>query len=228
MEIDILWRIGCKMNPFEFGAWNITTEELMGSKIIIIENYFKHPDLIRNLAINPLPELWRADLEGTMNGVHYMDRRSQLKLVGKNDEQFSKHYDYLGQLINQRAGLHSQNKSFVSNVTRFLKTSFNNIDDNYWWPHRDRGYNAIISLNNEFDGEYSGTVLYHPKGKQPKAPESTNPWVSKSEYTILKHLKAKYNRCVMFDGKIFPHAMHIDNYDFFSNFYRVNTVLFFE
>ena len=83
-------------------------------------------------------------------------------------------------------------------------------------------------LNDEFgDSEYTGTALFHPDGLQAKTNEGIG-FYSKFEYELVKHMKGKYNRCVLFDGKLFPHAMLIDNDDWFQDFYRVNTVLFFD
>ena len=131
-------------------------------------------------------------------------------------------------MVNQQENT-AKNHSVTSNVSKFHKTSFNNYRDNWWWLYRDRGYNAITYLNNEFgDNEYSGTALFHPDGLEAKTHEACQPWIPKFEYELVKHMKGKYNRCVLFDGKLFPHAMLIDNDDWFQDFYRVNTVLFFD
>ena len=44
-----------------------------------------------------------------------------------------KTFDIISQLISQPAGEHSNNHSFISNVTKFHKTNFNNYHDNWWW-----------------------------------------------------------------------------------------------
>lgn len=224
------WRIGLRKmdNIFEFGKWDITTEIFMDSKIITIENFYKYPDLVKEFTINPLPNLWKAEHGETRNGCFYFDRRSQIDLTNQHYEQHKRIFDIFSQLIGQPIGENSGNYRYISNVTKFLKHSFNNIDECYWWPHRDKGYNAIVSLNDEFgESEYPGTALFHPEDEQAKTNEGVNPWVLKKDFNLVKDLKARYNKCVLFDGLKFPHAMHINDYRFFDEFYRVNTVLFF-
>ena len=214
---------------FELGNWDINTEIVLGSKVIVIDNFYRTPKLIKDFILKPMPNLWRAGFPGSRNGCDYQDRRSIVSLSDKSFEDHKKTFDIISQLIGQPAGEHSNNHSFTSNVSKFHKTKFNNYHDNWWWPHRDRGYNAIVYLNDEFgDSEYTGTALFHPDGLQAKTNEGVDPWIPKFEYELVKHMKGKYNRCVLFDGKLFPHAMLIDNDDWFQDFYRVNTVLFFD
>lgn len=216
-------------NIFELGDWDINIEYFMDSKIITIENFYKNPHLVKKFTINPVPELWRASDPNSKNGCFYFDRRSQIYLKGCEYDQHKLAFDIFSQLISQPVGLHSEGHRYISNVTRFIKHSFNDIETCYWWPHRDRGYNAIVSLNDEFgESEYPGTALFHPDDEQAKTNEGVNPWVLKKDFNLVRDLKSRYNRCVLFDGLKFPHAMHISDYRFFDKFYRVNTVFFFD
>jgi hypothetical protein len=228
MVTDIQSHIGLGiMNMFELGNWDLYTEDFMGSRIYYIDNFYKYPELVRKFTLEPLPDLWKVDT--APNGCLYWDRRLQARII---DSQVEKNYEILSQLINQRRSYKTDGGfEFISNVTRYLKHSYNDIERYNWWPHCDGGYNAIITLNNEFDDEYSGTALYHPDDKQtPRemTSEGVNPWIDKSVHRLVKDIKAKYNRCVLFDGKLFPHAMLINDYRFFEDIYRVNQVLFFE
>ena len=58
--------------------------------------------------------------------------------------------------------------------------------------------------------------------------EHYNPWRSKNDLKVLKHLKPKYNRLVFFDGDKLLHGMNITNKRYFSNEYRNNQVFFFD
>lgn len=210
---------------FQLGTnWKITTEEFMGSNIITIDNFYKTPHLVREFTLTPLPPLWKSSPE-SRNGCYYQDRRLQAVVEDSIHDDNPK---FLSQMCGQK--LTEGGDKFISNVTKYYKHSYNNIDNCYWWPHLDQGYNAIISLNTEFgDSEYPGTALYHPDDATTSPPpEGLSPWISKTEYRLVKHIKAKYNRCVMFDGLKFPHAMHINDYTFFDDFYRVNHVYFFK
>ena len=197
----------------------------MDSDIIIIDNFYKNPDLVKKFSIEPLPSLWKAESKETRNGCFYQDRRLQATMEDSNIDNAIK---ILSQLVGQ--SVIKEYPTFVTNVTKFYKHSFNDINNNYWWPHIDQGYNAIISLNTEFgDNEYPGTALYHPDdANSSPPPEGLSPWIPKTEYRLVKHIEAKYNRCVLFDGLKFPHAMHINDYTFFDDFYRVNHVYFFK
>ena len=217
------------MSVFELGNWDVYTEEFMGSRIYYIENFYKSPDEVRQLTLNPLPKLWKSDT--APNGCFYWDRRLQAHIP--DDPQIDKNYEYLERLIGQRrSDAADGGYEMITNVTRYLKHSYNNIETHHWWPHTDAGYNAIISLNNEWgDEEISGTALYHPDDVQDftgMTHEGQTPWMPKEMYRLVKDIKAKYNRCVLFDGKLFPHAMLINDYRFFEDIYRVNQVLFFE
>ena len=54
------------------------------------------------------------------------------------------------------------------------------------------------------------------------------PWRPKDRYKILKNIKPKYNRLVLFDGLKFPHGMDISNDFYFNKKYRKNQVFFFK
>ena len=219
------------MNPpnsiFKLGKnWKITTDTLMGTDIIIIDNYYHYPEAVKSFCSIPFPQLWRAETPGSPNGCFYQDRRLQRGLA--TDDVLQRNKEILGLLCGQQPV--DCERDIVTNMSKFYKHSFNDIDNCYWWPHTDFGYNAVVFLNDEIEGEYSGTAIYHPDDLRPEEQmqkEGLNPWVPKSQYRLVKHVAGKYNRCVLFDGKKFPHAMHINDYTFFDNFYRINHVHFF-
>ena len=87
------------------------------------------------------------------------------------------------------------------------------------------------------DDNINGTNIYDAETWNViEVPESVEPWIPKTYSKIIHTFQAKYNRCVFFDGKKFPHGMAIndDRYhcnDFRNadwNTYRVNQVFFFE
>ena len=46
-------------------------------------------------------------------------------------------------------------------------------------------------------------------------PTGAQPWVSKKRVKLLKTLKPKYNRMVLFDGAYFPHSPAIEDERYF-------------
>ena len=50
-----------------------------------------------------------------------------------------------------------------------------------------------------------------------KVPAEAQPWVPKTKVKLLKTLKPKYNRMVLFDGAYFPHSPAIDNDKYLVN-----------
>ena len=58
--------------------------------------------------------------------------------------------------------------------------------------------------------------------------EHHQPWRTKNDFKVLKHLEPKFNRLVFFDGYKFLHGMNIVNDRYFSNEYRKNQVFFFK
>ena len=106
---------------------------------------------------------------------------------------------------------------------------FNDYKNNYWWPHLDRGYNAIVYLNtNDY---VSGTNLYENLNldEEPlNCPEHFTPWRNKNNFRLVKTLMPRYNRLVLFDGLKFHHGMNICNDDYFHESYRFNQVFFFK
>ena len=70
---------------FELGNWDINTETVLGSKLIVIDNFYRTPELIKNFILTPMPNLWRAGFPGSHNGCDYQDRRSTISLSDKSN-----------------------------------------------------------------------------------------------------------------------------------------------
>ena len=41
--------------------------------------------------------------------------------------------------------------NFLTNVTKFIDKNFNDYENNYWYPHKDFGYTALIYFNKSLD-----------------------------------------------------------------------------
>ena len=152
--------------------------------------------------------------------IYFEDKRHSIK-----SHHISKVYDFLSRVCNQTP---VTEPLILTNCTRFKKCEFNDYQNNYWWPHTDSGYTAIIYLNRE--DSISGTNLYenlNPEKEPPNCPEHYSPWRSKKNYRLIETLQPKFNRMILFDGLKFIHGMNICNDDYFNEIYRMNQVLFF-
>ena len=49
----------------------------------------------------------------------------------------------------------------------------------------------------------------------------------KNKYKLIRTLKPKYNRCVLFDGKKFLHGQHVAGERYFHDEFRLNQAFFF-
>jgi hypothetical protein len=189
--------------------------------IQIIDNFYKNPDEILNFFLNCQPNFHKIKEYPSFNSIYFEDKRHKIQC-----KELSKIYEFLSKMCNQKS---YDNELLLTNFSRFKKDNhFNDYLNNYWWPHVDNGYNAIIYFNkNDF---ISGTNLYenlNPNEEPPNCPEHYAPWRSKNNYKLIYSIKPKYNRLVLFDGYKYTHGMDICNDDYFHEEYRMNQVLFF-
>ena len=203
----------------------VIREPFLGSNLYYIDNFYKNPDAIVNMLCNTPSNLHhpRKDIiQYSLNGVYFEDRRHAIKNL-----EITPIYDHLSKICGQNP-LHPYNDTILTNLMKFSRNDFNNYKDNYWHPHTDDGYTAIVYLN-KFDDVY-GTNLY--KSVKPDLPETRgehlDPWRSKENWEIITTLRPEYNRCVLFDGNKFTHGMHICDDRYFDDQCRLNQVFFFK
>jgi hypothetical protein len=209
---------------FEINQNAIVQKKIIDDSVIyIIDNFYEDIEKILDFLLILEPEVWKQDQSPSNNLIHFEDKRHAL---------ISKHvvkvYDFLSNLCGQTTINERIQHSILTNFSRFKKCEFNDYQNNYWWPHQDSGYTAIIYLNRE--DLVSGTNLYenlNPNNEPPNYPEHYKPWRSKENYRLIETLKPKFNRMVLFDGFKFFHGMNICNDDYFNENYRMNQVLFF-
>lgn len=204
----------------------ITTEELNGSKIWVFDNFYQNPDEVKDFILSKRPYAHKSTDSKTWNKIHFLDLRHDINV------DVSHVYDFLKTFSNQVY----LDSNILSNCSKFLTdSSFNSYKTHYWWPHLDYGYTGIVYLND--DNEY-GTNLYelkHPENYPADnindapldTPEHWEPWREKYKYKLLKTLKPKYNRCILFDAKKFLHGQHVAGERYFHDEFRLNQVFFF-
>jgi hypothetical protein len=209
---------------FEFNnIEKIDIETIDGSNIYTIDNFFKNPDSILEYLLATPPFIHKGNEHPSFNTVHFFEGRHVI-----DDPQIG----IIQKTLMSICGVNDLSTSQIySNVAYFKDLVFNDYKNNYWWPHRDSGYNCLIYMN-KF--EIDGTNIYEevsPEDRlylhENKINEHQAPWRSKRFYNIIKTIPAKYNRLVMFDGKKFLHNMAINDDTFFHQ-YRLNLALFFK
>ena len=190
----------------------VEIEYIKKTSIFTIDNFYKHPKKIDNYLFNRNVPLWKIEEKPSYNNVYFEDRR-----FIKIDSRLYEAYNFLSKLCKQNY----KEPWIKTNMTRFYENSWNDYKNCYWWPHTDSGYNGIVYFNND-----CGTNLYEDLGWDENVNEHEEPWRPKAYYDLIKTIKPKYNRMVLFDGMI-PHAMDICNNKFFAEEYRKNQAFFF-
>lgn len=206
--------------------WNLNNEskvtitKLKGSKIFTIDNVFAQPKKLERFLFSRKTALVEDKEPFQMNGMEFLKCR---------------YHDFVDKavpIVWLASKLSDQEPSFFgsfkTNADVWLKGDYNDYKNYYWWPHIDHGYNCIVYFNQD---SKNGTNLYDPSLKDEEwfsslmenVPVGAQPWVSKDKVKLLKTLKPKYNRMVLFDGAYFPHSSAIDNDKYFvDNFDDVN------
>ena len=212
---------------------NIHEEDFEDSKVYWMDDFYKYPDLVFEYITRESPPLWKwgdgFDMEDTKNTKYFEDRRWD----GEDAEGIHVPNDALSKIFNQTTKTVNE---VVTNHTRFFldeeSVKYNDYKNNYWWPHRDTGYNALVYLNKSEDGTSYGTNLYRlcdDFWDRKKGTEHGNPWTSRhtGDCKRIASFKSKYNRLVAFDGYKYEHGMAIDDDRWFHET-RVNQVMFFD
>lgn len=195
---------------------NIKIEEFQDSKIYVMDNFYKYPEQILYYLLHVKePALWKGHETPSYNGKYFLDLRHSF-----DDDRFIT----VGKKLSEICGQFSRAPGTVkTNCIKFLNHDFNDYKNNYWAPHKDLGYTALIYLN------YQTTFTNFYEQIQDdiwNSPEHFEPWRSKEKYKVIKKLEGTFNRLIMYDGSKFLHGMDISNNAFFNEF-RLNQVLFF-
>lgn len=199
----------------------VEKEVFCDSIIYTVDNFYKYPDEVHDYLFNETPPLWKAELKPSHNAVHFEDRR-----LLKSDSRIYPVVNWISKLTKTIPDPDTPPNTISTNQIRFFDHEFNDIENCYWQPHIDLGYNAIIYFNK--DDSVNGTNLYRPLAPERRGvPEHYYPWRSKDDLVVVKHLKPEYNRLIIFDGNLFVHGMNIADKRYFSEEYRKNQVSFF-
>lgn len=197
----------------------ITTEPLEDTTIWYIDDFYKDPDEVVNYLLKIPPKYFKEKETLGHNGDLFQDMRHVL------DVDITHVYEYLSELCGDPVG----DKTISTNCFRFVPCEFNNYVDNYWWPHYDIGHTGIVYFN---DDDESGTNVYKcldPREDRVRynISEHLQPWRPKFRYELLKSMKPRYNRCILFNAKRYLHGQNIID-DRYTDQFRLNQVLFLD
>ena len=194
---------------------NLEIIKINGTTLYIKDNFYENPYEVLNILNTRQPKLWKSWDTPSYNGTHFLDSRhdfyhEDMLLVNKEIERICK----------QKT---AQPGQVITNCIQFYNKDFNNYKNNYWAPHEDLGYTALIYLNN-FD--CPGTNIYNRLEEDVwETPEHYDPWRPKDKFELVYTVESKFNRMVLFDGKLLTHGMAIDDDTFFSKT-RINQAVF--
>lgn len=195
---------------------DIKIEECNESKIYTIDNFFKNPDAIRDHLTNTPTPLWKGNIMPSNNGVMFEDRRHHM-----TDTDIVLIQEMLSKLCGD--SMFDSNTDMFSNCCHFKRDKFNDYKNNFWSPHFDPGYTALIYLDKD---PGPGTNLYEQvETDVNNTPEHWAPWRPRYKYKVIKTIESMYNRLVLFNGKQFLHGMAVED-DRFFNKERLNVAIF--
>ena len=203
---------------FEINNKNFIEYEVNETTVYEITDFYKYPDKIVEFIYDIPPYYHKGNETPSFNGHAFADMRH----AWSNVEGLNEVVDFLSGICGQQSVLDSN--ELRTNYFKMLDKEFNTYENNYWWPHLDAGYTALIYLN---DFSYPGTNLYTSFVELTDGLEHYNPWQPKSNFKLETTLYAEYNKLVLFDGLSNPHSMAIES-DIFCNQTRLNQVIFFQ
>lgn len=200
-----------ELNSFD----NLEVKEICGTRLYIKDDFYKNPYEVVTLLENTDSKPWKIWDTPTYNNIHFLDSRhdfyhNDMLTVNRR----------LEEICGQKT---AQPGQVITNCIQFYNKEFNDYKNNYWGPHEDLGYTALIYLN---DFDCPGTNIYNRLQEDVwNTPEHYEPWRSKNKFELVYTVEAKFNRMVLFDGATLTHGMSIEDETFFSQT-RINQAVF--
>mgnify|MGYP003135248904 CR=1 FL=1 len=178
------------------------------SVVYSIKNFYKDPDTIHKWILLH-DSFYHKEHEASNNGHLFHDKRQHIP-----NAEISNVAYYIESIVGHS---HVNPEGIVTNI---FKYSGDEYKDNYWSPHKDIGWTALIY----FEG--SGTNLYIPRKNAEfnKGIEHEEPWRKKLDWDLLHHIEGDYNKLVIFKGGDIYHGQAIDQ----KHTKRLNQVMFFK
>ncbi len=205
-----------KYDLLDFNANNIKVQNFRGTKIFRIKNFYKNPKTLKEWILSKDFEYHKKNELG-YNGIYFNDRRHVIDTPNMKNLCV-----FLSTLCERSC---KNDSKIVTNYFNFKNHPYNNFKNNYWHPHLDAGYTAIIYLQG------SGTNLYETFDEEEKIKvdlinEHLDPWKSKKKWKKIYHFGGRFNELVLFNANNFYHGADISSL-LHTKTDRLNQVIFF-
>jgi hypothetical protein len=205
--------------------------DFFGVPFYTIDNFYQDPDAIVDLINSKEPTMFLGTTDATyntasLNGKYFTDQRHYIE-----DENLEYVHYYLSHFFKMMPI--ENTRVLQTNQQQLIDRDYNQWQNNYWYPHLDQGWTAVVYLNKN---GCDGTNLYSYKGQSkivdkqtrpwmPNVNEHEGPWQDKRDWEVIHTIPGIYNRCAIFHGNIY-HGLAI-NSDQLFNEHRLNQVMFF-
>lgn len=192
--------------------------QIYDSNVYIIDRFYKNPRKLKKWILSH-KHSYHKSWEIGYNQIYFNDMRhtiphQDMMIVSK----------YISSICKKVPSDHTKN-NITTNLFNFKKNKFNDYKNNYWHPHKDSGYTAIIYFDKSDTNLYSCLDLEEQNNIN-NIPEHFMPWKSKEKWKKIVVLHGKFNRLILFDGSKFFHGSDISSEKYIKNT-RMNQVLFF-
>lgn len=205
--------------PEDLFELNNNLQPKFDGEVITIDDIFKNYEEILDICTNMSVEQWKTS-NNSRNWKDYYDCRP----VFQNHFPNNKINNRLGNLVDFTRDFFKEksklvtDKHFTFNYFKHLKKDINSNYQHH--PHYDWEYNIIFYID---PFENGGTALY--KNKNLINNEHDNLMIDISDLELKKVIKAKPNRCVIFNGKNL-HGGYIKDHNIYYYNWRINLVNF--
>lgn len=196
----------------------IKRQRIFGSDIFTIDKFYKNPRKLKKWILSHKVSLHK-NKESGYNGIHFNDMRHEIYHPNMNFVS-----GYISSICKKNPSEYSRN-TIITNLFNFKKNNFNDYKNNYWHPHKDSGYTAIIYFDRSDTNLYTCLDPIAEKNVSDIA-EHQEPWRPKKCWGKIATLHGRFNRLILFDGSKFFHGADISSEKYIKNT-RMNQVLFF-
>jgi hypothetical protein len=194
----------------------IAKDKVGDHEYIYIDNFYKNGEQIYKMLKETWVPNWKLHKD-TKNFKKYYDCRLKIPLTNYGVDKEHKTINTLKHMLN----LHDHYcDSIRFNIFQWIDVPSSNIQ---FRPHIDDSFNILIYLDKKCSG---GTAIYEDMPQDLIEEEiDIRCDISNNKFDIIP---AKFNRCVIFNGKL-PHGGYIEDHKkYCSDTWRYNAVYFLE
>jgi len=187
-------------------------ENIKNENFYIFKDFYEKPILVLETIINHGAQKHKNNEPNSLNGVKFLDLRHDIDL-----KEYHGVLNYFSNFTKRPV-----QSNFKSNIQKFFDKNFNNYKDNFWWPHFDEGWTAIIYLNekNLLNIYESDDISYLDNEF-----EHHTPWKKRDNFKLIKQFDVPFNTAILFPAHKFLHGLGLED-DTYSSKLRINQAIF--